>query len=365
VIGGGITGAFSAYFLALAGATVTLVSGGSIGAGASGSNAGGLNPLHGPGVPGPMEGLALRSLRLALEHWEAIGERSGIDFGGRFVARLHIALDGDAADGLQNAERLHNAAAGFSARILSGDELRRVVPSVSPEAVAALWTEGNARVDPLAYTRAVAAAAAQLGAAVVAAPARGLRRQGGRVTGVVLDSGTLECDGVVIATGPWSEAPASWLDVPIPVMPLKGELLLARPERGAPDAEVTAGTTGVYAASAGHVWLGGTEEPADFDDAPTADGRERILSAVDRLLPGLGPLRIAGHVAGLRPVTPDGRPVLGIPDGWENVCLAMGSGRKGMLLGAGLGRAAAELLTRGATELPIDACDPRRLVTSA
>jgi len=56
----------------------------------------------------------------------------------------------------------------------------------------------------------------------------------------------------------------------------------------------------------------------------------------------------------LRPVTADGLPIVGIPSGWENVCVAAGGGRKGLLLGAGLGMAAAELLTAGATTVPID-----------
>jgi D-amino-acid dehydrogenase len=62
-------------------------------------------------------------------------------------------------------------------------------------------------------------------------------------------------------------------------------------------------------------------------------------------------------VAGLRPVTPDGLPILGISARWENVCLATGAGRKGMLLGAALGLAASELVVGGTTGLPIAACD--------
>jgi D-amino-acid dehydrogenase len=81
---------------------------------------------------------------------------------------------------------------------------------------------------------------------------------------------------------------------------------------------------------------------------------------VGRFLPGLDVLSIERQVSGLRPVTPDGLPIVGVPDGWENVCLALGSGRKGMLLGAALGSAAAAILTTGAIPAGIDACAPAR-----
>ena len=62
VIGGGITGVFAAYFLAALGAEPTVLERGEIGGEASGANAGGLNPLHGAGIPGPMQEFALASL---------------------------------------------------------------------------------------------------------------------------------------------------------------------------------------------------------------------------------------------------------------------------------------------------------------
>jgi glycine/D-amino acid oxidase-like deaminating enzyme len=66
------------------------------------------------------------------------------------------------------------------------------------------------------------------------------------------------------------------------------------------------------------------------------------------------------HVAGLRPVTPDGVPVAGLIDGWENVYAALGSGRKGVLLSAAVARAVADLITRGRTQVAIGPCSPRR-----
>ena len=272
IVGGGITGVLAAYFLAHHGAQPTIIERDRIAGQASGHNAGGLNPLHGPGIPGPMAELALESLRLHLELWEPVRRLTGVDFGGRLVPRILVAGDRAEAAALAERETLHNATPGFAARWLSAGELAQAAPQLAAHAVSALWTEGNARVDPGPYTRAVARAAVSLGARTVRAQACELRSRDGRATGVVLDSGIVECDGVVIASGPWAAAPAQWLGAHLPVSPLKGELLLVEPNTG-PTAEITWRQFGVYQAAGDRLWLGGTEEAAGFDTSPTAAAR--------------------------------------------------------------------------------------------
>lgn len=368
VVGGGITGAFAAYFLARLGVDCTLVERDQVAAHASGANAGGLNPLHGPGIPGPMQALALAAHRLHLDHWSEIRRLSEIDFDGQLVPRLQLALDDRELAELAPLQSLYDGTPGFSARLLHAPELRRREPRAPADAAGGLWTEGNARVDPARYTRAVAGAAAALGARLMTAEVRGLRSDGDRVTGVSVPAGTIDCDGVVLAPGPWCEAPADWLAEPLPVQPVKGELLLVALSCAAPAAEVSWRGFGVYRAVADgagadtgdRVWLGGTEDRAGFDAAPTDSARERILDGIRRMLPGLGQLRVIRHVAALRPVSRDGLPIVGLSRRWQNVCVAVGSGRKGMLLSAGLGLAAAELLTSGRTGVPIGACTPQR-----
>jgi glycine/D-amino acid oxidase-like deaminating enzyme len=356
VIGGGITGVFAAYFLVRLGAVATIIERVEIGSQASGHNAGGLNPHHGPGIPGPLHELALRSLRLHLEQWEDVRRLSGIDFDGRFVARLHVALDDRETTALAAREQLYNATKGLSARWLSRSELSKIQPRLSPEAVGGLWTDGNARVQPARYTNAVAGAAATLGARTIVTEARGLRHRNGAVTGVVVTSGTVACDGVVIAPGPWFEQPSRWLGADIPIEPLKGELLLVEIGDGALETEITWDRFGIYGGYGRQRWLGGTEDRAGFDLEPTPGARQRILDGIARLVPGLRPQRVLDHVVGLRPVALDGRPIVGIPHGWENVCVAGGAGRKGLLLASGLGLAAAELLVEGTTQMPIGEC---------
>jgi glycine/D-amino acid oxidase-like deaminating enzyme len=93
VVGGGVAGAFSAYALARRGVRAAIVEREAVGAAASGRNPGGLNPLHGPGIPGPLEAFALESFALHLGSWEELRDLSGLDFAGRLAPRLQLALD--------------------------------------------------------------------------------------------------------------------------------------------------------------------------------------------------------------------------------------------------------------------------------
>jgi glycine oxidase len=308
-----------------------------------------------------MQQAALEAFRLHGDHWDSIRELAGIDFSARRAARLHLAVDEQDIEELKRAKQPYDSTPGFSARWVGRDELRTIEPRLDGAIERGLWTEGNARVDAAAYTRAVARAASAQGAAAVKGEVQGLQRQGGRVTGVALRSGSIGCDGVVIACGPWCAEPARWLGVSIPVEPVKGELLLVagqgvRTDLAWRDAAVY-GTTGAEA------WLGGTEERAGFDATPSSRARAAILERVSRVVPGMRRSRLLRHVAALRPVSRDGFPIVGLAGGLENACLAVGSGRKGMLLSAAIGRAAADLVTSGSTAVPIGVCSVERWTT--
>jgi glycine oxidase len=361
VVGGGVTGAFAAYFLAERGVAVTLVERGEIAAEASGNNAGNLAPLEGPGIPGPMQALALESYDLHLRHAEPICELSRQDVAPQQTARIHLARDRQDRSRLRQLEQTYAAAGGrFGASWLDRDALAAAEPRLNPEFEEGLAMEGNARVDGGPYTRAIAAAAEALGAQVLKADVRGLNHRGGRVTGLDLASGTLDCGGVIVATGAWCAGPSEWLGVPIPVQPLKGQLVLAELPGGPLPFDVAWRDAAIYGTGGNAVWLGSTEEAVGFDRATTRAARALILERAAMLASDVLGARVVGEKAGLRPVTADGFPIVGRPDGWENICLAVGAGRKGMLLGAAIGLAAADSIVDGTTAVPVGFCAPQR-----
>jgi glycine oxidase len=353
VIGGGITGAFSAYFAARLGADVVLIERAEPGTTASSNNPGGLNPLHGAGIPGPLDDLARFSFSLHKQTWPELRAASTPDFAGRPAHRLELAVDDAAAARLQAAGERYAAAPGFDAEWLDRDAVHRLEPRLTAEVVGGIATAGNLRVDSAAYTTAVTQAAVKNGARLIRGQVDDLEASGGTVTSVVTSDGAIHCDALVVATGPWCDAPARWLGVRLPVEPVLGELLLVASPDPLLDREVTHGTIGLYPRPDGSVWLGGTEDRVGFDAQPTEAGAAAIREGVARLISGIDTGAVLGRTAALRPVTADGLPIAGPALGWHNVALALGGGRKGMLLSAGLGRAAADLLTGGQTDVPI------------
>jgi glycine oxidase len=360
VVGGGIVGAFATYFLARRGIQATLLERGRVGGEASGNNAGNLAPLEGPGIPGPMQPFALESFELHREHAAAIEELSGVDVTPRCTTRLHAAFDEQDLIQLGRVKETYDTTPGFAASWLDREALVAAEPRVGREIGNALSVEGNARVEGGRYTRAIVAAAEALGATTLRAEVRGLRHRGGRVAGVDLASGSLDCGAVILAPGPWCADPARWLGTAVPVEPVKGELLLVEPPGGGVRADLVGGNAALYGTGGTSVWLGQTEDRVGFDRAATPEARNSILAGAATLLTDVRHARVLRQTVGLRPVTPDGFPIVGAPPGWENVCLAVGGGRKGMLLSSGMGLAAAELITEGATAVTIGPCSPER-----
>ena len=352
VVGGGITGAFTAFLLARRGGTVTVLERGPGDAQASANNPGGLNPLYGAGIPGPLAPLALAAFRVHLEHWDEIARTSGADFDGHHKRRLNLARDADDLRALERMHEIYAATDGFSVRWVEADELRTIEPRLDDGITRGLWAEGDATVESAVYTQAVLATAVDHGADVVTGAAEGLEVDGDRVVGVRTAGDVLPCADVVVATGPWTDA-AGWLGMPLPLEPVKGDLLLVEADGGGVTTDLAWRDMAVYQTASDQVWLGGTEEHVGFDTAPSDAGRARILERIALVAPVIASGRVQRQVTGLRPVTPDGLPIVGPAAGWSNAWLALGGGRKGMLLSAAMAAAIADLVLDGSTGLPI------------
>lgn len=350
VVGRGISGAFVAYFLSGMGAKVIVVDPGVSAGRASDNNPGGLNPLHGPGVPGLMSQFAMSSYRLHLSEWTRIEDASGTAFSGRTVARIFAAFTEAEAERLNLTKKLYEQADGFASEWIDGEALVKLDSRINCDVVGGLWTHGNASVDPGAYTDAVIKAAIAQGAVEKRGRVSGVEASDGVVQRVVVDSQPLACDEVVYTTGAWVESINSAFDIAVPVRPVRGQLLLAELAPTAPDHDISWNRYGIYHVCGRYYWLGGTFEESGFDASATDVGKRAITEGVCRIVPELAQCPIVRHTAGLRPMTPDGLPILdGVP-GYRNAWLVLGGGSKGMLLSSGLGKAAAEMVAGSAID---------------
>ena len=209
----------------------------------------------------------------------------------------------------------------------------------------------------------MANAAENRGVTIRSGSVNGVKVCNGRIVGVFLGDTEIACDHLVLAAGPWSREAETWLDLSIPVDPLKGEILRLDLPGPRLRHDISGGGGSVTPKPDGLVWCGTTEEWEGFNKKTTESARQSILRGVIRIIPAMAQSKLALQTACLRPVTPDWLPIVGKAPGWDNIYLTTGAGKKGILLSPGMGKATADLITRGTTSLPIDACNPSRFAT--
>ena len=204
IIGGGAMGCSTAYYLAKAGITSTIIESEGIATQASGYNAGGLNPLQGAGIPGPLSDLAATSFGMHNDLAQTLEDESGVQYHHKTIGFVTVAFDDSDIPAMQETHDIFDAADGFNAHWLDASDLREMEPRLNPEAQRGIYAYGNAILSGYEYTLALARAAERNGAQIRQGKAVGLQTEGDRVTGVTLEDGKLSCDAVVIASGPWS-----------------------------------------------------------------------------------------------------------------------------------------------------------------
>lgn len=355
IVGGGAAGCAVAYYLGLAGVSSTVVEREGIAAFASGYSAGGLNPLEGAGIPGRLGPLAMTSFQMHKNIWADLIERSGIDFQPEIISSVRVAFNGFDLDAMRSTQQIFDRAdSDFSGEWLDSSQLRELEPRIADNAIWALDARGNAILSSERYTKALAGAAETLGASVGTAEVTGITSDGGRVTSVETAQGSLDCGAVVFATGPWSAQVGDWLGVNVPVEPYKGEILRTTLPSGPLPADLQGGRISLNRRENGQVWVGATEENRGFDLEPSDEARVTLMQGAVRLMPAMADAEVVLHTACLRPLSPDWMPIVGAAPGWDNAYLATGAGKKGILLSPGLGKAVADLITEGSTDLPVD-----------
>lgn len=352
VAGGGVAGCAAAYYLSKGGARVTIVEHEGIGNGASGWSAGGLNPLQ--GIAAPIWDFAMQSFRLHLEAQPELRRHSGQQLEAARISVAYVAPDAAAVPELQAQQPLYEQADGFTARWVEPDELRSLEPRLTSTVAGALLTHGNGVLESHRLTLALADAAQHFGAAVLEGQVTGLVHRDGRVTGAMVGDMTVPCDAVVMAMGPWSGAAAEWLGVPLPVEPLKGEIIRMRMDGPPLPFDIVTPAISLFNRPVKQVWLASTQQRLGFDREVSEWGYQTLHKPAVQLMPSIAEASLVQQTACLRPITPDDLPILGAVPGWQGAYVATAGGTKGILLGAGMGKAIADLILAGQTELSID-----------
>lgn len=363
IVGGGAAGCSVAYYLALAGVKSTIIEKEGIGSQASGYSAGGLNPLQGTGIPGPLSDVAMESYLLHQDLFPKLMEATGVNYQWRITSLVKVAFDDEDPPEIQETFDTFTSTDGFEADMLDRKQLLDLEPRISSEVSQGVVARGNASLDSYKYTLALAQAAEKMGVSVQSGTVQGLERTNGRVTGVLLEGRVLHCDQLVMATGPWSRIAEPWLGAYVPVDPLKGEILRMELPGGPLGHDMSGGGGSLYPKPDGLVWCGTTEDWRGYDRSTTESARQRILNGAVKLIPDMAKAQLVLHTACLRPVTPDWLPIIGRAPGLDNAFLATGAGKKGILLSPAIGKAVADQITKGETQLSVAGFDPARFAS--
>jgi len=219
---------------------------------------------------------------------------------------------------------------------------------VQEKFVGGLLLPGDETGDCFKFTQNLAAMAAQRGVQFrYGSKIERLDAAGGKITGVVTDQGTLSADAYLVALGSYSPLLLKPLGIRIPVYPVKGYSITVpiTDASGAPESTVMDETHKVAVTRLGtRIRVGGTAELAGYTLKLHEARRRTLEHVVTDLFPAGGDVSRAEFWCGLRPMTPDGTPVVGgtkLP----NLYLATGHGTLGWTMAAGTGRVMADLIS--------------------
>lgn len=347
IAGGGIIGAACARALALRGLKVIVCEPGPDPTAASAASAGILAPQI-ESTDESLRALALRGRDLYDPLAAALAETTGIDIG--------LWRDGVASLAFTELEalRLREAVAdqrqaGLRCDWLESTDVAERFPAAAP-CLGALFAPEDGAVDAPALTRALRADAKRLGVQTLPSRVNRIKTILGRATGVEIPAGKIKAEHVIVAAGAWSPQ-IDHLPRHLPVQPVRGQMASAPWPQTMPRTVLYSDHAYVLA-RAGEAIFGSTMEHVGFQGGVTESGIAQIVAAARRLLPSL-PDTPTRTWSGLRPLTPDGRPIVGPDPEVRSLWYATGHGRNGVLLAALTGEIIADLVTKNETEIEI------------
>jgi glycine oxidase len=369
VLGSGIVGLACARELRRRGLRVEVLEAREPVGGASGASAGILSPFADRASATPEFRELCRTSRDGWRDWlRELEADSGMEVEIDTSGSLAVALDGESQEPLAELAAVC-AAIGEPIEELSTRELSALVPALRAGRHRAIRLPLELRVHPLEACQALLTALGRMGVAVTTVDRPGRVERRGE--GVLLHGadGSRAARWLVVATGAWSGA----LDglPPLPVTPVRGQIALldgveraAWPfggalrggHRGEHRYAVRRGATGLL--------IGSTLEQSGFAEHPTVAGIGGLLDYVREVFPPLAGARLASTWAGLRPGSPDGRPLIGPlaedAGATSPILIAAGHFRNGILLAPWTARVVADMIAAGGREPGDWPFSPRR-----
>ena len=353
IIGGGVIGLSIGWRLAERGVAVTVYERAAAGRGATWAAAGML--AAGSEVE-PGEAALFPLLAHSQALWPSFAaelkDASGIDVDLRTEGTVSIALTPDDLARLRQTYALQQRT-GIGSRWLSRAEALELEPWLNPRLAGAVLVAGDHQVDSRILAEALKTAFAAAGGTLREdAGDVGIKTVRGRAVGVEVRTVVHYADIVIVAAGAWTpDVPGLPSDAQPPVRPVKGQMVALGMNPGASILSHVLWTPKAYLVPRrdGRLIIGATTEERGFDPTLTAGAMLSLLESAWRALPGIEELPILESWAGFRPGSRDDAPILGATE-IENLILATGHHRNGILLAPVTAEAIAELALSGRTD---------------
>jgi glycine/D-amino acid oxidase-like deaminating enzyme len=326
IVGGGVIGTVTAYVLAKAGLQVLVIEQKEIGSGTT-SKAAAAALLQTKTSPKKLA-LANRSLDLLDDLHEQLG-------GSFEYAHTGSLLAATTEDEFQLIKEMNGTllSLGLAVDLLDAQQARAMMPILGDSVIGATYSPRDAQINPLELVVACAQAAKRYGAVFANhTKLQGIEISGESIQAVQTSAGRVLTGTVINAAGVWASEVARMGGVELSISPLKGELLVtermpplmqgtliaakyllskarAEGEAGGRAPKRTVGITLVQVAH-GNLIVGSTREMAEYDMRSTFAGIQELVKQLLDLTPALGNVHLLRGYAGLRPLTPDGSPII-------------------------------------------------------
>lgn len=353
ILGGGVIGLTSAYYLARDGARVHVLDKADFGQEASWAGAG----ILPPGEPGqartPLEQLRAHSSAAFPGLSAELKELTGIDNGYLRSGGLEFhGQHGDASDAAIEEWR----GEGVEFQRLTAVQARQLEPALADGLGNALFLPGMAQVRNPWHVRALKDACARLGVRLSAHQAAvELMPRASRIAGVRTAAGDVAGDTFIVAAGAWSDGLLGRLGLTLGIRPVRGQIMLLHPPEPLLTHIVLWGAQYMVPRGDGRILVGSTEEDAGFDKSTTVAGIHGLMHLAFKLVPALMDAPLEKCWAGLRPGSRRAAPFIGRAPGWDNVYIAAGHFRAGIQLSPGTGMLVRDLVLGRTPMVPADA----------
>jgi len=369
IIGGGVIGAASAYYLSKAGVPVVLVEKEDVASQTSGA----CNGYIWLGTK--KAGFHLKLGKASLELMKVLMEEMGDEVEHDLSGEMLLIETEDDLEGMQEFVTKQREA-GVDIRILTRYETKEMQPAVAEERiVGATYSPLGMQVNPIDLVLGYMRRATKMGADIrLRTCVIGIRVESGRAIGVETDQGDIYAPWVVNSGGIFAPEIGRMLGIEIPISPLRGQLLVTEPVppliriptieskylllKRNPDLlkrTTRSGVTcGIWQSENGNIYLGSSKEFVGYNRGNTFEAMATSAQKAIHFYPQLSPFHIIRAYAGLRPYVEDGIPIVGPVNGIGGFLMAAGHGGDGIALSPITGKLISEFIVNGKTSIPMD-----------